>query len=63
MVSTDQDESQEYYVGGLDGAVVRMDPSTEVGTLLRRGSSMSNLHPTFRHPSERALFNDSMLQC
>ena len=49
MVSTDQDESQEYYVGGLGGAVVRRDPSTGVANLSRRRSSRSTLHPILQH--------------
>lgn len=56
MVSTDQDEPQEYYVGGLGGVVVRRDLSTEVASLSRRDSSESNWHPSFRRPSGRALF-------
>jgi len=39
MVSTDQDEAQECYVGGLGGAVVKRDP----------GSSKSNLHPILQN--------------
>ena len=49
MVSTDQVESQEYYVGGLDGGVVRRVPSTGVANLSRRRSSKSNLHPILQH--------------
>ena len=49
MVSTDQDESQEYYVGGLGGAVVKGDPSTGVANLLHRRSSKSNLHPILQN--------------
>ena len=49
MVSTDQDESQGYYVGGLDGAFVRRTPSTGVANLSRRRSSKSNLHPILQH--------------
>ena len=49
MVSTDQDESQEYYVGGFGGAVVRRDPSTGAANLSRRRSSRSNLHPILQH--------------
>ena len=49
MVSTDQDEPQEYYVGGLGGAVVRRDTNTGVANLSRRRSSRSNLHPILQH--------------
>ncbi|SRR5258706_1406375 len=49
MVSTDQDESQAYHVGGLDGAVVRRDPTTGVANLSRGRSSKSNLHPILQN--------------
>lgn len=48
VVSTDRDESQEYYVG-LGGAVVKGDPSTGVANLLHRRSSKSNLHPILQN--------------
>lgn len=48
VVSTDQDDSQEYYVGGLGGAA-RRDPNTGVANLSRRRSSKSNLHPILQN--------------
>ena len=47
MVSTDQDEPQEYYVSGLGGVVVKRDLSTEVASLSRKDSPKSNRHPSF----------------
>jgi hypothetical protein len=49
MVSTDQDQSQEYYVGGPGGAVVKRVPSTGVANLSPRRSSKSNLHPILQN--------------
>ena len=39
MVSADQDELQEYYVGGLNGAIVGIYPSTKVANLSLRKSN------------------------
>jgi hypothetical protein len=46
MVSTDQDESQEYHAGGLGGAVVKGSPNTGVANLR---SPKSNLHPILQN--------------
>ena len=51
MVSTDQDEPQEYYVGGPGDAVVRRNPSAGVANLSRSRSAKSNLHPILQNYS------------
>jgi len=60
MVSTDQDEPQEYYVGSPGGAIVKRGPSARVATLSHKRSS--NLHPIVQHyssPISTCVFYDS----
>ena len=59
MMSTDQDESQQYHEDGVDGAVVRRDQSTGVATrraVFIQVEFTSHFCKGFRRPSVRTLF-------